>query len=368
MYSTIANGGVRVEPTLVRGTKGAGRPLHPRRRSPGRPGSSARRRRRPSPRCWSRSWTTRRAPAPRRASPATGSRARRVRPTAWIRPPARYHGYTSSFAGFAPADKPRITVYCAIQNATKGSYFGGQICGPVYKQVMEFALKTLQVPPDRGQADRPVTFTREPFRPSPDQPRKPARNQPVTTNTPDPGNSAPPPTPPAPSLRPPAGTPGTLTAVPHADQSQTTQKGAPVTYPGPPRPVQVSATPLAELAGQLGAAAAGREAAGVTGITHDSRAVRPGDLYAALPGARLHGADFVTQAAGLGAVAVLTDPTGAERAAATGLPVLVVDDPRGADGRAGGHDLRPTRAATCSRSASPAPPARPPPPTSSRAA
>ncbi len=65
----------------------------------------------------------------RRVDPATG----------------KYHGYTSSFAGFAPADKPRITVYCAIQNATKGSYFGGQICGPIYKQVMEFALKTLQV-------------------------------------------------------------------------------------------------------------------------------------------------------------------------------------------------------------------------------
>ncbi|WP_405643048.1 UDP-N-acetylmuramoyl-L-alanyl-D-glutamate--2,6-diaminopimelate ligase [Streptomyces sp. NBC_00019] len=100
-----------------------------------------------------------------------------------------------------------------------------------------------------------------------------------------------------------------------------------MTYPGPPRPVQVSATPLAELAGQLGAEQPGSTAE-VTGITHDSRAVRPGDLYAALPGARLHGADFVTQAAGLGAVAVLTDPTGAERAAATGLPVLVVDDPR----------------------------------------
>jgi UDP-N-acetylmuramoyl-L-alanyl-D-glutamate--2,6-diaminopimelate ligase len=110
-----------------------------------------------------------------------------------------------------------------------------------------------------------------------------------------------------------------------------------VTYPGPPRPVQVSATPLAELADQLGVTApegstqdgAGGGAAGVTGITPDSRAVRPGDLYAALPGARAHGADFVTQAAGLGAVAVLTDPAGAERAAATGLPVLVVDDPRG---------------------------------------
>ncbi|CAM5348131.1 UDP-N-acetylmuramoyl-L-alanyl-D-glutamate--2,6-diaminopimelate ligase [Streptomyces viridochromogenes] len=149
----------------------------------------------------------------------------------------------------------------------------------------------------------------------------------MTTITPDPGNHGTP----RPSLRPQGGTPGTLTAVPHADQSQTTQKGHPVTYPGPPRPVQVSATPLAELADQLSAAAPAQPdgSVEVTGITHDSRAVRPGDLYAALPGARLHGADFVTQAAGLGAVAVLTDPTGAERAAATGLPVLVVDDPRG---------------------------------------
>jgi len=66
----------------------------------------------------------------------------------------------------------------------------------------------------------------------------------------------------------------------------------------------------------------------VTGITHDSRAVRPGDLYAALPGARFHGADFAVQAAERGAVAVLTDSAGRQRAAETGLPVLVTDDPR----------------------------------------
>ena len=72
-----------------------------------------------------------------------------------------------------------------------------------------------------------------------------------------------------------------------------------------------------------------RAAGEVTGITHDSRAVRPGDVYAALPGARFHGADFAAQAADLGAAAILTDPAGAERAAATGLPVLVTDDPRG---------------------------------------
>jgi UDP-N-acetylmuramoyl-L-alanyl-D-glutamate--2,6-diaminopimelate ligase len=153
----------------------------------------------------------------------------------------------------------------------------------------------------------------------------------VTTITPDPGDDGSPSAPPRPSLRSGGALPGTLTAVPHADQSQTTQKGVPVTYPGPPRPVQNSATPLAELADQSGAERP-ESAAEVTGITHDSRAVRPGDIYAALPGARLHGADFVTQAAGLGAVAVLTDPTGAARAEATGLPVLVVENPRGVMG------------------------------------
>ncbi|CAM5644728.1 UDP-N-acetylmuramoyl-L-alanyl-D-glutamate--2,6-diaminopimelate ligase OS=Streptomyces tendae OX=1932 GN=murE PE=3 SV=1 [Streptomyces tendae] len=149
----------------------------------------------------------------------------------------------------------------------------------------------------------------------------------MTTITPDPGNRSASQASSQPSLRREAGTPGTLTAVPHPDQSQTTQKGHPVTYPGPPRPVRISATHLAELADQLGVPAPDGSAE-ITGITHDSRAVRPGDLYAALPGARLHGADFVTQAAGLGAAAVLTDPAGAERAAAAGLPALVVDDPR----------------------------------------
>ncbi|MCX5081174.1 UDP-N-acetylmuramoyl-L-alanyl-D-glutamate--2,6-diaminopimelate ligase [Streptomyces sp. NPDC056121] len=149
----------------------------------------------------------------------------------------------------------------------------------------------------------------------------------MTTITPDPGNQPAP----RPSLRSMGGEPGTLTAVPHADQSQNTQKGAPVTYPGPPRPVQVTATRLADLADQLGVPAPEGPAAstGSTGITHDSRAVRPGDIYAALPGARFHGADFAAQAASLGAVAALTDPSGAERVAAAGLPALVVENPRG---------------------------------------
>ncbi|WP_353942058.1 UDP-N-acetylmuramoyl-L-alanyl-D-glutamate--2,6-diaminopimelate ligase [Streptomyces sp. HUAS MG91] len=146
----------------------------------------------------------------------------------------------------------------------------------------------------------------------------------MTTITPDPGNQPAP----RPSLRSGRAGPGTLTAVPHADQSQTTQKGAPVTYPGPPRPAEVTAASLVELAGQLGVAVP-RATVEVTGITHDSRAVRPGDLYAALPGARAHGADFAAQAAGLGAVAALTDPAGADRVTAAGLAALVVENPRG---------------------------------------
>ncbi len=160
---------------------------------------------------------------------------------------------------------------------------------------------------------------------------------------PPPPDGPPPPMPPSFRRRP--GTPGTLTAVPHADQPHTPQD-VPVTYPGAPRPDQVRPTPLAALADQLGTRTPDESGTTVTGITHDSRAVRPGDIYAALPGARFHGADFAAQAADLQAAAILTDPDGADRAAATGLPVLVVDQPRARMGALAaaiygepGHDL-----------------------------
>jgi UDP-N-acetylmuramoyl-L-alanyl-D-glutamate--2,6-diaminopimelate ligase len=66
----------------------------------------------------------------------------------------------------------------------------------------------------------------------------------------------------------------------------------------------------------------------VSGVTLDSRAVQPGDLYAALPGARAHGAVYCDEAVAAGAVAVLTDPDGRPQAAASGVPVFVLADPR----------------------------------------
>ncbi|MER6912947.1 penicillin-binding protein 2 [Streptomyces sp. NPDC000594] len=158
VYQTVANGGVRIEPTLVRGTKGPDGRFTP-------------------------------APAPKKtrvigeetartlsamlesvvaSDEGTGTKARipgyrvagktgtadRVDPEL-----GRYRGFTASFAGFAPADQPRIAVYCAIQNPTKGSYFGGQICGPVHQQVTRFALKTLRTPPTgKKPPGLPVTY------------------------------------------------------------------------------------------------------------------------------------------------------------------------------------------------------------------
>ncbi len=66
----------------------------------------------------------------------------------------------------------------------------------------------------------------------------------------------------------------------------------------------------------------------VGGVTLASGEVRPGDLYAALPGARTHGARYAADAAARGAVAVLTDPAGEAEARATGLAVCVTPEPR----------------------------------------
>ncbi len=93
-------------------------------------------------------------------------------------------------------------------------------------------------------------------------------------------------------------------------------------------------TPPAPLALSAIAAACGLSTASadvvVTGITHDSRAVHPGDLFAALPGERAHGAAYAEQARERGAVAILTDADGADMV--SGIPVLLAEDPREAMG------------------------------------
>jgi UDP-N-acetylmuramoyl-L-alanyl-D-glutamate--2,6-diaminopimelate ligase len=108
-------------------------------------------------------------------------------------------------------------------------------------------------------------------------------------------------------------------------------------YPlGVIRPARLAPRPLSGLAELLGVARTeGVRTEGtrggfgiLSGVTLDSRTVRPGDLYAALPGTRTHGAAFSEQAVAAGAVAILTDPEGRDRAARAGVPVFVVASPR----------------------------------------
>ena len=67
-----------------------------------------------------------------------------------------YRGYVASFIGVAPADKPRFVVAVALTNPRNGHY-GGVLGGPVFKEVMTFALQKYRVPPSGEQ--RPVMPT-----------------------------------------------------------------------------------------------------------------------------------------------------------------------------------------------------------------
>lgn len=97
----------------------------------------------------------------------------------------------------------------------------------------------------------------------------------------------------------------------------------------PPRPSHVEPVTLTELAALAGARIVSPDPDPiVTGTTLRAQHVRSGDLFAALPGTRAHGADYAAAACAAGAVAVLTDEAGAQRPALRDVPLLVHDDPR----------------------------------------
>jgi cell division protein FtsI (penicillin-binding protein 3) len=57
-----------------------------------------------------------------------------------------YSGYTASFMGFAPADEPKFVISVTIQDP-KGLHWGGLLAGPVFKKVMSFVLQNERVKP-----------------------------------------------------------------------------------------------------------------------------------------------------------------------------------------------------------------------------
>ena len=152
--NTLANGGVRVSPSLVRGTATT---------DEGR-------------RVGTDTTTTRRVVSERAARQTTLMMERVVDPEVGVAPGANVPGYriagktgtaqrvgaecgcydgsfTVSFAGFAPADDPRFTVYVVVQNPRNGGG-GGSVAGPAFAKVMGYALRRYAVPPTGTRPSR----------------------------------------------------------------------------------------------------------------------------------------------------------------------------------------------------------------------
>jgi cell division protein FtsI (penicillin-binding protein 3) len=146
VYATLANGGVRVTPTLITGTTDADGNVSPAP-APARRRVISQRTAKDITRMLE-GVTTKEGTAPAALVPGyrvagkTGT-AERVNPSCGC---YRNGGYTASFAGFAPADDPRLVVQVVLQDP-KGSYYGGEVAAPVFRDVMSFALQTRKVPP-----------------------------------------------------------------------------------------------------------------------------------------------------------------------------------------------------------------------------
>ena len=145
VYATVANGGIRVTPKVVRAVGDASGRLVPA------PPSTTRRVISPEVAAQLRTMleavVSAEGTAPLAAVPGyriagkTGTAQRVVN--------GRYSdgNYTSSFIGFAPADAPRLVTAVVLQGTGKRDYFGGSTAGPVFRSVMSFALRALRVPP-----------------------------------------------------------------------------------------------------------------------------------------------------------------------------------------------------------------------------
>jgi cell division protein FtsI (penicillin-binding protein 3) len=144
VYAAIANGGVRIAPTLVKAfvqpdgsVKSAAAPTQIRVVS--EPAAK-------QVQSMLEAVTTDQGTAPAaridgyRVAGKTGT-AQRVDPACGC-----YRGYTASFVGFAPADNPQLVVVVVLDNPIYG-HFGGAVAAPVFKDVMSFALESQKVPP-----------------------------------------------------------------------------------------------------------------------------------------------------------------------------------------------------------------------------
>ena len=144
VFATIANNGVRVSPTVIAGTSDSSGNYTPSATRESvrviSPETAA------QMRLMMESVVSVNGTAPSAAIPGyrvagkTGT-AQRIDDTCGC-----YRGYTASFIGFAPADKPAYVISVTIQDP-KGMHWGGYLGGPVFKKVMSFVLQSKGIAP-----------------------------------------------------------------------------------------------------------------------------------------------------------------------------------------------------------------------------
>jgi cell division protein FtsI/penicillin-binding protein 2 len=59
------------------------------------------------------------------------------------------HKFYSSFVGFFPADNPELCI-SVVMDEPKEGYYGGQVCGPVFKEIAERCASYLNIPADKN--------------------------------------------------------------------------------------------------------------------------------------------------------------------------------------------------------------------------
>lgn len=152
VFATVANDGVRVPPTLIAGLSDADGHYTAMPTKPGTrvvSADTARMMRLMMEGVVSAGGTAPEAEIPGyRVAGKTGT-ANRVDSSC-----SCYRGYTASFIGFAPADKPALVMSVTIQDP-KGIHYGGLLGAPIFRKVISFSLKTLSIPPT-GQAPSPI--------------------------------------------------------------------------------------------------------------------------------------------------------------------------------------------------------------------
>ncbi|KGN38401.1 cell division protein [Knoellia subterranea KCTC 19937] len=158
VYQTIANGGMRVTPSLVEGTTSAD-------------GTFTKAAGKPSARVVSQDTASKlnamlegvvskEGTAPEAQIPGYRVAGKTGTADYYDAKLGRYSGKTASFIGYAPADDPEIVVAVIVQRPN-ASIYGGTVAAPVFHDVMTYALQELKVPPT-GTTKPTVTTTVSP--------------------------------------------------------------------------------------------------------------------------------------------------------------------------------------------------------------